>query len=271
MMRAPRGLVSGLAFLALAAAAPAAAPATAPSGREIMERVDARDDGDLLVQELAMRLIDANGASRARRLRMWRRDVGADVQTILFFLSPADVKDTGLLTYDYDDAERDDDQWLYLPALKKTKRIAAADKSGSFMGSDFSYADLTQRDVDRYDYRLLEEAQRDGVPIWRVEAVPNDPAEISETGYTKIVWDVRQDNAVVVGGVFTLRRGGRVKTYTVKRLEQIDGIWVPTQMHMITRKGDVTLHETLLDFERVRFGQPLADDRFSVRQLEKGP
>jgi hypothetical protein len=104
-----------------------------------------------------------------------------------------------------------------------------------------------------------------------VEGIPNDPAEIAETGYTRVLFEVRQDNAVVVGGVFWLRRGGRVKHYEVRRLEQIDGIWVPTRMHMATRKGDTVLHETLLDFEHVRFGQPMDDGRFSVRQLEKGP
>jgi hypothetical protein len=202
---------------------------------------------------------------------MWRRDVGEDVHTLLFFLAPADVKDTGLLTHDHDDPARDDDQWLYLPALKKTKRIATGDKSGSFMGSDFSYADLTKHDIDRYDYQLLGEESRDGVKLWRIEGVPNDPAEIDETGYTKVAFDVRQDNAVVVGGTFWLRRGGRHKSYTVERLEQIDGIWVATRMHMATRKGDATLHETFLDLENVRFHQPLDDARFSVRQLEKGP
>jgi len=247
------------------------ARAQPPSGREIMERVDARDDGDRAVQDLAMLLVDGNGGTRTRRLRMWRRDVGKDVQTLLFFLSPADVKDTGFLTYDFDDPDRDDDQWLYLPALKKSKRIATADKSGSFVGSDFSYADLTKRPLERYDYRLLEAGEQDGAPVWHVEAVPNDPAEIDETGYTRIQYVVRQDNAVVVGAVFSLRRGGRLKHYSVTKLEQIDGIWVPTSMQMATGKGDVTLHETRLDLANVRFGQPMDDSRFSVRQLEKGP
>ena len=74
--------------------------------------------------------------------------------------------DTGFLTYDYDDPVRDDDQWLYLPALKKTKRIATGDKSGSFMGSDFSYADLTSRELDRYDFRLMKQAEVNGVAVW---------------------------------------------------------------------------------------------------------
>jgi len=274
-MFAPMGPRHRLLPLAAAALllASAAAPARAqsPSGREIMARVDARDDGDHAVQDMEMLLIDQNGGTRTRRLRLWRRDVGKDIQTILFFLAPADVKDTGFLTYDFADPDRDDDQWLYLPALKKSKRIATADKSGSFVGSDFSYADLTKRPLDRYDYRLLEAGEQDGVPVWFVEAIPNHPAEIDETGYTKIRYAVRQDNAVVVGAVFSLRRGDREKHFTVVKLEQIDGIWVATSMRMETAKGDVRLHETRLELSHVRFGQPMDDSRFSVRQLEKGP
>ena len=114
-----------------------------------MERVDARDDGDNATQDMEMILIDKNGNQRVREIRSLPPRRGEDTYSIMFFLSPADVKDTGFLTYDYDDDEKDDDQWLYLPALKKTKRIASGDKSGSFMGSDFSYADMTNREARR--------------------------------------------------------------------------------------------------------------------------
>ena len=252
------------------AAGSGVARAEAPTGRQIMERVDSRNDGDRQLQDMQMLLIDKNGSTRTRRLRMWRRDVGEDIQSILFFLAPADVKDTGFLTYDYDDPVKDDDQWLYLPALKKTKRIATGDKSGSFMGSDFSYADMTERNLERYDYRLLKQDVLDGVNVWQVEAIPNTPKEIDETGYTKSVYVVRQDNDVMVRAISWLRRGGRMKYYEVKRLEQIDGIWVATEMHMSTRKGDATLHKTVLQLENVHFDQPMDESRFSVRQLEKG-
>ena len=264
-------------LLPLAAAALCLAPAwraaraEPPSGREIMQRVDDRDDGDHLIEDMQMLLVDQNGSTRTRRLRLWRRDAGKDEQTILFFLAPADIQDTGFLTYDFDDPAKEDDQWLYLPALKKSKRIATADKSGSFVGSDFSYADLTKRPLRRYDYQLLETAEQDGVPVWRVEAVPNDPAETAETGYTKIRYTVRQEDAVVIGAEFWLDRGGRTKQYVVEKLEKIDGIQVATAMRMTTRKGDVVLHETRLELDHVRFGQPMDDTRFSVRQLEKGP
>ena len=166
---------------------------------------------------------------------------------------------------------RDNDNWLYLPALKKTKRIASGDKSGSFMGSDFTYADMTERNLDNYDYELLQAAEIDGVPVWVVQAVPNTDKEIDETGYTRIVYAVRQDDAIVVRATFFLRRGGREKDYEVRRIESIDGIQVATRLYMATRKGDTKLHETFLDLEGVRFGQPMDDSRFSVRQLEKGP
>ncbi|MHC4966967.1 MAG: outer membrane lipoprotein-sorting protein, partial [Planctomycetota bacterium] len=170
----------------------------------------------------------------------------------MFFLSPADVKDTGFLTYDYDDDAKDDDQWLYLPALKKTKRIASTDKSGSFMGSDFSYADMTDRKLDYYDYTLMQETDVDGVPVWQVESIPNNEKEIDETGYTKSVVFVRQDNYVVIRAVNWVKKGKRLKYFDVKKLEQIDGIWVATEMHMTTKKGKTTLHKTIIKAHDVR-------------------
>jgi hypothetical protein len=239
--------------------------------RTIMERVDARDDGDNSTQEMEMILIDKRGDQRVRTLRAFGRDEGRDEYSILFFLSPADVKDTGFLTYDYRDPTRDDDQWLYLPALKRTKRLASADKSGSFMGSDFSYADMTKRPLDQYRYTLMAETMVDGHPTWQIEAVPTTDHEREETGYEKSIVFVRKDNYVVVRGVYWVKKGMRLKYFDVKKLERIDGIWVATEMHMTTKKDTETLHKTVLFARDVRFNQPLAPDFFTVRQLEKGP
>lgn len=249
---------------------PLARPAAGLTGREIMDRVDARDDGDRSVQDLEMILIDKRGHERIREIRAFGRDVDKDTQTLLFFLSPADVKDTGFLTYDYDDPNKDDDQWLYLPALKKTKRIASNDKSGSFMGSDFTYADMTDRPLDAYDYRLMKEDEVDGATVWQVEAIPKTDKEIEETGYTKSVLFVRQDNDVVVRAVNWVKKGGRLKYFDVKRLERIDSIWVPTEMHMTTKKAKETLHKTIIKARHVRFNQDLDPDHFTVRKLEAG-
>ena len=262
-------LLLPLTFL-LASTTSVANDAAAPTGREIMDLVDARDDGDKSTQDMKMILIDKNGSQRKRTIRTLRKDVGEDAYSIMFFLDPPDVKDTGFLTYDYDEDERDDDQWLYLPALKKTKRIASGDKSGSFMGSDFSYADMTDRPLDFYDYTLIKETEVGGVPVWIVEAVPNSKEEIDETGYTKQVFFVRQDNYVVVRAKSWLKKGGRNKYMDVKKLEQIDGIWTATEITMTTKKGKKTLHKTVLISANVRYGQDLDDDDFTVRKLEQG-
>jgi hypothetical protein len=258
-----------LCLVAICLLVPALAAAE-PTGREIMERVDARDDGDRGVQDVEMILIDKRGHERVREIRAFSRDQGKDTQSILFFLSPADVKDTGFLTYDYDDPQKDDDQWLYLPALKKTKRIASNDKSGSFMGSDFTYADMTDRPLDHYDYRLVKADEVDGAKVWQIEAVPRTEREIDETGYTKSVLFVRQDNDVVVRALHWVKKGQRLKYFDVKRLERIDGIWVATEMHMITRKDKETLHKTILKARNVRFNQDLDPEQFTVRKLEAG-
>ncbi len=241
------------------------------TARQIMERVDARDDGDNSTQEMEMVLIDKHGNQRVRRLRAFGRDEGEDEYSILFFLSPADVKDTGFLTYDYDKPERDDDQWLYLPALNRTKRIASSDKSGSFMGSDFSYADMTDRPLDHYQYTLMKEIEVKDQPVWQIEAVPVTEHEKDETGYIKSVLFVRKDNYVVVRGVYWVKKGKRLKYFDVKKLEQIDGIWVATEMYMTTKKGKKTRHKTVLRAKNVRFNQDLDPNFFTVRQLEKGP
>jgi len=259
-------LVSALA-LALAGAD---SGTDSPTAREIMQAVDDRDDGDNGIMDLEMILIDKRGNQRVRKIRSFGKDFGEDDYQLMFFLSPADVKDTGFLTYDYDDDTRDDDQWLYLPALKKTKRIAAGDKSGSFMGSDFSYADLTERPLDYYDYKLLEHSEVRGVPVWVIEAVPRTEEEIDETGYTKTVSFVRKDNYVVIRSKSWVKKGNRHKYFDVKKLEQIDGIWTPTEMHMATKKGKRVLHRTVLKNSNVKFNQDLGEDLFSTRRLEKG-
>ncbi len=258
-----------VALLALSAFA--ATAADDPKAREIMTRVDDRDDGDNQTSNMQMILIDKRGKQRVRDLRSFSKDKGEDDYSMMFFLSPADVEDTGFLTYDYDEADRDDDQWLYLPALKKTKRIASSDKSGSFMGSDFSYSDMTSRPLENYEYELLQEGEVDGHPVWIIQSTPVDEDEIDETGYTKSIQFVRTDNDVVVQAKIWVKKGKRNKAEVVGVAWQIDGIWVPTVMTMTTKKGKKTPHKTILRMSDIKFGQDLDFDPFSVRGLETGP
>jgi outer membrane lipoprotein-sorting protein len=269
--RLPLVVLAALALAVFLATPAAPARADDAKAREIMQQVNDRDDGDNQTSEVRMVLIDKAGNKRTRELKSFRKDKGKDTLSIMFFEAPADVKGTGFLTYDYDAAGKDDDQWLYLPALRKSKRIASSDKSGSFMGSDFNYSDMTKPDLQDFDYTLMKEEDLDGHKTWQLQAIPRTEAKKDETGYEKSVVWVRQDNYVVVRGIRWVYKSPRLKFMKVNKLEQIDGVWTTTEMQMVTREGQSTVHATILQFNDVRFNQKLSEDLFTVRQLEKGP
>ena len=241
------------------------------NGREIMEKVNARDTGDRSITEMEMILIDKKGNKRVRKLKTFGLEKGKDSLSLMFFLSPADVRNTGFLTFDYDESGKDDDQWLFLPALRKTKRIAAGDKSGSFMGSDLNYSDMTSPDLNLYEYTLMKETEVKGQKVWQIKSVPKTKAEAEKSGYSKSVVFIRQDNYVMIRGVRWVHKKKRNKYLDVRKLEKIDGIWVSTEMHVTTKSGKKTLHKTILKQKNVHFNQDeVNEDLFSIRRLEKG-
>jgi len=241
------------------------------TGREIMEKVNARDTGDRSITEMEMILIDKKGNKRVRKLKTFGLEKGKDSLSLMFFLTPADVRNTGFLTFDYDESGKNDDQWLFLPALRKTKRIAAGDKSGSFMGSDLNYSDMTSPDLNLYEYTLMKETEVKGRKVWQIKTVPKTKAEAEKSGYSKSVVFIRQDNYVMIRGVRWVHKKKRNKYLDVRKLEKIDGIWVSTELHVTTKSGKKTLHKTILKQKNVHFNQDeVNEDLFSIRRLEKG-
>ena len=238
--------------------------------RAIMEKVDARDDGDNRTSDMKMVLIDKHGKKRTWDIHSFSQDKGEDSLSLLFFNAPADLKNTGFLTWDYKAPNQDDDQWLYLPALRKTKRIASSDKSGSFMGSDFSYSDLTEPVIDDYRYTLKKEMKVAEHKVWVIEAIPRNQAVIDETGYSKSLLLVRQDNYVIIRSVSWLKGSHDLKYMDVKKLKKIDGIWVATDIHMTLKRAKKTRHKTIMSISNIQFNQKLDPNTFTIRQLEKG-
>jgi len=244
-----------------------------PLARAIMEKVDARDEGDSRTADMQMVLVDKRGNERVRRISTFSKDKGEDTYRLMFFTHPADVKDTGLLVYDYDDPERDDDQWLYLPALRKTKRIATSDKSGSFMGSDLSYSDMTSRNLEDYAFEFYEkgkESEVRGKKVWAIWSVPVSENIVKETGYEKSLLLVRQDIDMVVRAIHWVKDGGYLKYMDLRKLGQIDGIWVATDTLVTKKRGKTTVHKTVMTLTNIRFNQDIGYDLFTIRRMEKG-
>ncbi len=244
------------------------------TGLEIMQKVLDRDDGDNIITNMQMQLIDKEGHKRIRDMRTYSKDKGKDELKLIFFLSPSDVKNTAFLTYDYADDEKDDDQWLYLPALNKTKRIPASDKDSSFMGSDFTYSDMTDPILSDYTYKILKESivkrKSGNEKVWIIERIPKNEDVIDETGYIKSIAYIRQDNYMLTRAIHYLKKAGRIKYMDVKKVEKIDGIDTAIITTATTKKGKRTLHKTILINSDVKMNQNLKKSMFTVRTLEKG-
>ena len=113
------------------------------TGDEIVAQMNARDDGNYVTRGFSIELTDRSGKTRTEKTIAYRRYFGDEKRTIIFYTEPTRVRGTGFLTYDYADPAIDDDQWLYLPALRKVRRISASDRGDYFLGTDFTYEEIS--------------------------------------------------------------------------------------------------------------------------------
>ena len=241
-----------------------------PSGDEIAERINARDDGEHVVQRLKMTLIDKRGKTRERETRTFRKDYGAERHTVLFYERPTNVKGTGFLTYDYPDPEDDDDQWLYLPALRKSRRIAASDRGDYFLGTDLTYEDIKlagRVSIEDYVRTTLREDTLDGRKVYVLEAIPIDDKTAKELGYGKVISWIDAEIWMARKSAFWDPRGKLLKTAVFKDIRQVQGIWT---QHRIEVENHKTGHRTVFEFSDVDYESRVDDDLFTERALRRG-
>jgi len=239
-----------------------------PTGLEIMQAVDNREDGDDLTQQMTQTLIDRNDNQRVRHMASFRKDFGKDKKMITFFTEPANIRDTALLTFDYDNPDADDDQWLYLPALKKVRRISAADRGDYFMGTDFTFEDMKQTpELEDYNWKLLGNETVDGQLCWKVEGLPVSDDVARELGYSRIVQFIRQDNDYTIRVNYSDRAGRELKQLHVLELTQIENIWTAHKVEMTNKQSN---HKTVLEFSGHAYNTGLNDRMFTQRTLKRG-
>jgi hypothetical protein len=241
---------------------------------QIMQKVLNRDDGDNIITTMQMQLIDKNGKKRIRDMKTFSKEINDDEKKLIFFLSPSDVKNTAFLTYDYKDDTKDDDQWLYLPALNKTKRIPQSDKDSSFMGSDFSYFDMTKPNLNDFNFKIIKQSivkrKSGNEDVWLIQITPKTKAISEQTGYLKSIAYVRKDNYMITRAKYYLLKAKRVKYMDIKKVKKIDGIDVATITTMTLKKDKRTIHKTILIQDNIKMNQDLKEDFFTIRTLEKG-
>lgn len=238
---------------------------------QIMQKVDDRDTGETMVSESALILIDKKKRQRVRQLKLFSKEYGDVDKSVSFFMAPADVKDTAYMSFDWDDDAKEDDSWLYLPALQKINRIAASDKSGAFMGSDFSYADIDGVEVEDFTYRLLKNSEEvNGYDCWVIESTPKNKSVIKETGYLSTTSWIRKDIFMQVKAIINVKKGKRVKYFQAKDIEQIQGIWTAKTLQMVTTKRNKLEHSSVLKISAVDYQTQVDDKMFDNNTLQRG-
>ncbi|MBT8146598.1 MAG: outer membrane lipoprotein-sorting protein [Gammaproteobacteria bacterium] len=248
--------------------------AEALSAAEIIERHDNLYDGDTAVIDYRLILIDRRSRQRERDLRMYSKDYGEDTRTLSQFGSPADIRGTAYLNYDWDDPDTEDDSWLYLPSLQRVKRIATSDTSDSFLGSDFTYADINGLETSWYDYSFYKESEVvDGQDCWVIDIVAKpgvrEKAE-DATGYSRLRTWIRKDNFLQQQAQAWELRGNRIKYFNSSEIEQIDGIWTIKRMQAITTRNNRQEHASVLQMEDVSYNVELADELFTTENMQRG-
>ena len=233
------------------------------SGKQIIEKVYNRETGDDQTSDLTMTLINAQNKERVRKLKQFQKDFGTTDKKIMFFISPADVKNTSFMSWSYDDDSKSDDQWIYLPALKKTKRISSDSKSNYFMGSDFTYDDLGDRKLEDDTHKLLREETFNGKECYVVESMPKD----EDYMYSRtLVW-VNKSNFLGVKKEFYDEDEDLLKILSIKDIEKISGIWIITNSEM---KNVQSNHKTTIVLKNVQINTNISTSKFSERMMMRG-
>lgn len=231
-------------------------------GTWLARQVQDRDTGKDGRSTMRMRLFDRQGRMRERVLSTLSlkggpgRPVPGD-RSLTRFTYPNDINGTGFLVWENPNA--DDERFLYLPSLGRVRRIAGNETQDSFMGSDFTYEDIGGREFNDYVYTLLDE---DGA-TYRLESRAKDPG----ARFPRVVSLIRKDNFVVVHGEIHNKRDELQKTFDVKRLDRVSGIWTVLEMVM---SDAAQRTRTELVVEKMEYNVGLKDADFSRRELERG-
>jgi len=260
-----------IALLMTAAALPSPlAEAAMPTADEIVARVNANDGGPQVSRKLTMTLTDRHGKQREREVITFRKTYEEEERTVVFFEAPANVRGTAFLIWDYVSAEREDDQWLYLPALRRTRRISAVDRGDYFLGTDFTYEDIKldgRLEREDYDFSLLNSDCGDDCATYRLVGIPRSEDIANELGYSRMEVTVDPGRWVITKASFWDLKGNLMKTLEVSGFAQIDGTWTRTDLLM---RNHLSGHSTRFQFTAIDYQSAIDDGLFTRRALERG-
>jgi len=251
----------------LQCAVPAAGNDAAPQGAdEIVRSSVARQKLPDEREDRTMRITGASGDTRERQITVWSiTGANGRTKTLARFTAPSDVDGTAILTWEGEGGQPGD-QWFFLPALHKAKRVASGGRRARFVGTDFAYEDLAPEDPAAWKYSSAGETDVDGASCWLIQAVPASPSV--DTGYSKRVLAIRKDNLYIVRRELFDSDGRLAKVQTDRKLVEVAApAWRADE---ITMEDTIAGTKTVLSIRRREHARGLKEDMFTTAALEAG-
>ena len=247
-------------MLALLVVAGLVGPLGAQDARQIVAEAQRRTEADSQHYEGTLRVIDSKGKVSDKRWTYDRVGSHGASKAVLRFTEPAEVKGVALLIVNHPD--RSADQWMWTPAIQRERRIALQDRSTRFFGTDFSFEDLEERDVDQFAYRLLGDETVDGAACWRIESRPTGR---KSSQYTRSVLWIRKDD-YAFERVENYVDDQLVRRLNYDRIEEVQGIWTGRLMEMTDLRRN---SRTVLTLDKLQYDVPMRDEDFTVQALRR--
>ena len=229
--------------------------------RQIIEESQKRQRSQSQRYEGQLETTQASGKKASKRWMFERSGTFGESKAILRFIAPAEVKGVALLIVNHPD--RASDQWMWTPELARDRRIALQDRSTRFFGTDFSFEDLEERDVNQNDYSLLGEESVDGKQCWKIESKAR---QNKSSQYSKVIVWIRQD-IYLAAKMEMYVKSEVVRRLEYRRIEKVQNIWTPLEMEMTDVKKK---SKTLLKTEKLEYNIPLKQDHFTLDALRRG-
>ena len=233
--------------------------------RPLMKQVFRKSTWNSMSADMTLTIIDSRGEKRVREVKFYsKKDKEGNNRMLMRFVRPREVLGTSFLLLEH--RNRDDDRYLYLPALRRVKRIVASGKKGNFMSSDFTYYDIGEPKLDDFKYRFLGEETFRGVKCLKIEATSSSPKVIEETGYSKIIYWVDPDKKIILKAEYYDERGKLQKILNINKHKLINGVYFATDMVM----RDVQIsHISRIKFSNIKINESIPEKYFSVKFLRR--
>jgi outer membrane lipoprotein-sorting protein len=214
-------------------------------------------------------IIDEKGRERVRKIAQVTKNYEADKteKRLIRFMEPADIKGTGLLTYDYENTE--DDIWLYLPALRKTRRIVSSEKAKNFMGSEFTYADMIPPSVNDFTFTMLKDEKVNEIDCYQIEWIPVNEDIADENGFSRRITFVGKEDYMIRKSLYfdidnELHK--ELHVFSIKELDPVNHRYRAVKMEMINHLNG---RRSILENTQLEFNPDIKDEYFTLRYLER--